>query len=95
MGTIERLEILGQTLDKDNKDKVINDLLKRISDLEFEIEILTCDNESLSSSNSELAKRILKALALNHDMQDHIEKEFWIGRLELQDQVLQGVISND
>ena len=90
MGTIERLEILGETLDKDNKDKVINDLLKRISDLEFEVETLTCDNESLGASNSELAKRILTALELNHDIQDHIEKEFWIGRLELQEQILEG-----
>lgn len=61
-----------------NKDKTINDLLKRISNLEFEVEILTCDNESLSSNNSKLAKIILKAIEYieNHRIGNEYSYEY-------------------
>lgn len=33
---------------------------------------------------------INKALEINKDIQEHLDKEFWIGRLELQEQILEG-----
>lgn len=33
---------------------------------------------------------INKALEINKDLQEHLDKEYWIGRLELQEQILQG-----
>ncbi len=69
MGTMERLVKLKEYVDTNNipcdfkgDTKVINELLKRVSELEFEVERLTCDNESLSSNNSKLAKRLLEAI---------------------------------
>lgn len=37
-----------------------------------------------------LYETIDKALDLNHDMHEHLNKEFWLGRLELQEQILKG-----
>lgn len=41
---------------EDNKDKVINDLLKRISNLEFEVESKEKENERLNNILNELEK---------------------------------------
>ena len=49
---------------------------KRLTERDFEIERLN--------------NIINEALEINKDLQEHLDKEFWIGRLELQEQILQG-----
>lgn len=37
-----------------------------------------------------LYETIDQALKLNKDMKEHLNKEFWLGKLELQEQILKG-----
>lgn len=48
------------------------------------------DHDEIYKRYDDYKKRVEKALKLNHDIQKHLDKEFWIGRLELQEQVLEG-----
>lgn len=44
----------------------------------------------LKKENEKLHSVIKEALKINKDLQEHLDKEFWIGRLELQEQILEG-----
>ena len=64
------------SLEDAKKIRRYNILLKRIR-------VLKKENEKLHSV-------IKEALKINKDLQEHLDKEFWIGRLELQEQILEG-----
>ena len=48
------------------------------------------DNRKLRKEIERLNNIINEALEINKDIQEHLDKEFWIGRLELQEQILEG-----
>lgn len=56
---------------KDNKDKVVNDLLKRISNLEFDVEDKQREIESLKQINEE-HKKINGELRVENDRLNNI-----------------------
>lgn len=62
------------SLETAKKTRRYNILIKRIR-------VLKRENERLNNI-------INKALEINKDLQEHLDKEYWIGRLELQEQIL-------
>ena len=65
----------------------LNNLLKETSQILSE---QTTKAITLKSENERLNNIINEALEINKDIQEHLDKEFWIGRLELQEQILEG-----
>lgn len=53
-------------------------------------DILLKRTRLLKKENKKLNNIIKEALEINKDIQEHLDKEFWIGRLELQEQILEG-----
>lgn len=72
---------------KEEEIERLNNLLKETSQTLSE---QTTKAITLKSENERLHSIINKALEINKDIQEHLDKEFWIGRLELQEQILEG-----